>query len=126
MKLQLRDNLPFTSLLLSYHGQQVEISPVLIDTGSASTMLSADVVAQVGIIPQEDDTLFTIRGVGGVEVVYTRQVDKLTLGEKSLDKFMIELGGMDYGFEINGILGMDYLAAARAIINLNSFEINFA
>lgn len=33
---------------------------------------------------------------------------------------------MDYGFEINGILGMDFLINAGAIINLRSMTIEFA
>ena len=30
---------------------------------------------------------------------------------------------MDYGFELNGILGMDFLTKARAIIDLNQAEL---
>ena len=33
--------------------------------------------------------------------------------------------GMDYGFEINGIAGMDFLTQAKAIINLSTLEIQF-
>jgi hypothetical protein len=33
---------------------------------------------------------------------------------------------MDYGFEINGILGMDFLIRAKAIINLAKMRIDFA
>jgi len=40
--------------------------------------------------------------------------------------FEIEIGGMDYGFEINGILGMDFIIRAKAIINLAEMRIDFA
>ena len=33
---------------------------------------------------------------------------------------------MDYGFEINGILGMDFLICAKAIINLVAVKVDFA
>lgn len=33
---------------------------------------------------------------------------------------------MDYGFAINGILGMDFLVSAGAIINLREMTIEFA
>jgi hypothetical protein len=33
---------------------------------------------------------------------------------------------MDYGFEIGGILGMNFLRAARAIVDLGSLTIEFA
>lgn len=32
---------------------------------------------------------------------------------------------MDYGFEINGILGMDFLTEAKAIINLQAMSLTF-
>lgn len=46
----------------------VELKPVLIDTGSASTVLSADVVEAVGITSQPDDVIDKLRGIGGTEV----------------------------------------------------------
>jgi hypothetical protein len=39
--------------------------------------------------------------------------------------FEIEVGGMDYGFEINGILGMDFLLRAGAILNLRELSLEF-
>ena len=51
--------------------------------------------------------------------------------EDSLPYFLlrnnsIEVGGMDYGFEMHGILGMDFLTRAGAIINLREMTIAFA
>jgi hypothetical protein len=126
MELYLRDNLPFTQVRVVYQGATIEISDVLVDTGSASTILAADVVAAIQLTPLPDDSLYTIRGVGGVEVVFTRQVDYLQLGEQRISDFEIEIGGLDYGFEIKGILGMDFLMQIGAIINLREMEIGFA
>ena len=42
-----------------------------------------------------------------------------------LSNFWIEVGGMNYGFEINGIFGMDFLTRAAAIINLRELQIEF-
>jgi hypothetical protein len=64
-----------------------------------------------------------VRGIGGTEVVFTRQVDHLQIDQQSLIKFEIEIGGMDYGFDINGILGMDFLMKAGAIINLRDLRL---
>jgi hypothetical protein len=125
MQLRLQDNLPFTTVTLHYRGQSIEIPNVLIDTGSATTILAADSVHKVQIVPEPADKLYTIRGVGGSEVVFSRKVDALELAERRLEQFEIEVGGMDYGFAINGILGMDFLILARAIINLHTLEIEF-
>jgi len=49
------------------------------------------------------DVLYTIRGVGGTEAVFSRRIDRLQLGDREVVDFEVEIGGMDYGFEINGI-----------------------
>jgi predicted aspartyl protease len=127
MQLTLVDNLPFVTVTLHYDGRRIEIPKVLVDTGSASTILSADMVSQVELVPEPDDNLHAIRGVGGSEVVFFRRIDRLQIGsERGLDGFEIEVGGMDYGFEINGILGMDFLMGVGAIINLRDIRLEFA
>ena len=125
MQLALKDNLPFAAVTLAYQGAQVTIENVLVDTGSARTIFAADVVANINITPAPDDILYTIRGVGGTEVVFSRQVDYVQLGERQLSHFEIEVGGMDYGFDIQGILGMDFLQQAGVILNLAALEITF-
>jgi Aspartyl protease len=125
MQLSLKDNLLFASVTLAYQGILLEIGNVIIDTGSATTILSADAVATIHITPSPDDSLYVIRGVGGSEVVFSRHVDYLGLGEKKLQNFEIEIGGMDYGFDFGGILGMDFLMAAGAIINLRDLRVEF-
>jgi predicted aspartyl protease len=126
MQLTLKYSLPFVSATLVYRRAEVEVSHVLVDTGSARTMLAADLVAQVGLIPEPEDTLLTVRGVGGAEVVFTRMVDRLQVGRQAVERFEIEIGGMDYSFEINGILGMDFLTRTGAIINLHKLQLEFA
>ncbi len=125
MKLALKDSLLFTAVTVSYQGKSIEVQDILVDTGSATTVLAVDSVAAIGISPLLEDTLYTIRGVGGAEVVFTRQVDYLQVDQQKVENFEIEVGGMDYGFPINGILGLDFLLTARAIINLSQLQISF-
>ena len=125
MQLILQDNLPFTRVRINYRGTEIEIPDVLIDTGSASTILAAHLVAEAGIEPEMSDILYTIRGVGGTEAVFSRRVDLLQVGPSTVSDFEIEVGGMDYGFEINGILGMDYMLRTGMIINLDELRLEF-
>jgi len=125
MQLQLKDSLPFVTISVTYKGNEIEIPDVLVDTGSASTILAADRLKAIGIQPLPEDALHTIRGVGGVEVVYLREVENLSVAEHSIAQFEVEVGGMDYGFAINGILGMDFLMASGAIINLRDMRMDF-
>ena len=125
MRLTLEYGLPFITVALTYRGKQIEVLHVLVDTGSARTTFAADVVAQIGLIPEPEDALLTVRGVGGAEVVFTRVVDRVQVGRQAVEQFEVEIGGMDYGFEINGILGMDFLTRTGAIINLHQLQLDF-
>ena len=126
MRLQIKDNLPFVSITVSHQSQKIRVPNVLVDTGSGGTILSADILSQIGIVPQPDDALHTIFGVGGSEVVFTRKVNELKVGAYSTKYFEVEIGGMDYGFDIQGILGMDFLILAGAKMDLENLEIDFA
>lgn len=125
MQLFLQDNLLFTCITISYHSATLEIYHVLVDTGSASTVLSADVVEAIAIFPEPEDTLHIVRGVGGSEVVFEKRLDYLQIGSHRIEQFPVEIGAMDYGFAIHGILGMDFLLEAGAVLDLNRMQIEF-
>ncbi len=126
MQFSLRGNLPFITITLGYQQQTAVIDNVLVDTGSASTILATEAVARVQIVPMPNDELHIIRGVGGREAVFSRVVDSIQVGQYKSSKFEIEVGGMDYGFQINGILGMDFLTQSGALIDLQSMRLTFA
>jgi len=126
VQLVLKYDLPFTTVSLCYNGLLLEISDVLVDTGSGGTIFSADVLSAVNIVAEPKDPLYLIRGIGGYETVFTKQVDYLKIGSKSVYNFAVEVGSMDYGFMINGILGMDFLTTAGVILNLKTLQIMFA
>jgi hypothetical protein len=81
-------------------------------------------LASIGILPSSDDLIGSIRGVGGAETVFHRQIDRLQVGPRAISPFEIEVGMMDYGFQINGILGMDFLLQSGAIINLRELRLD--
>lgn len=125
MELRLRDELPFVSATITYGESELIVENVLVDTGSATTIFAIDSLSAIHIIPLPDDTLHVIRGIGGSEAVFSRRIDSLTVGERSVHNIEIEVGGMDYGFDIAGILGMDFLRQAGALIDLSSLTLSF-
>jgi predicted aspartyl protease len=125
MQLVLRNSLPFVTVALTHRGSTMSIADVLVDTGSASTVLSADAAAQLSIFPEPTDRLRTLRGIGGRELVFTRRLERIEVDGHGLDGFEVEIGGMDYGFAINGILGMDFLLGSRAIVSLADLTMMF-
>jgi hypothetical protein len=126
MQLKIKHGLPYVTVTIAYQGEVTEIPDVLIDTGSATSIFSADHLIKIDLTPAPEDILYTIRGVGGTEVVFSRGVDYLQVGKKTVANFQIEVGGMDYGFDISGILGMDFLLQSRAIMDLGNLEITFS
>lgn len=101
----------------------MSLDNVLIDTGSGGTVFKMDKVDELGITIENDDTIETISGVGGVEFVYKKNIDGINLGSLDVKDCTIEVGVMDYGFDINGIIGMDFLKRIGAIINLDKMII---
>lgn len=74
-KLVIEDGLLLTDMVLFYKGKPLHLKRVLVDTGSGSTIVSADLAESIGIEVEEDDTIYRISGVGGSEFVYSKIVD---------------------------------------------------
>lgn len=117
--------IPFTAISLVNKESILKIERVLVDTGSATTIISADFLERFGIVPDHSDAIHRMSGIGGYEYVVQKRIDGLQLGSTLIENVDIQLGDMDYGFEINGILGFDVLSKMGAIINLASLTIFF-
>jgi hypothetical protein len=126
MTIRIQDGLPYVTITLQYRGQQLPLTNVLLDTGSAGTVFAADRVLALGLYYEANDPVHRIHGVGGAEFVFSKQVDQLSLGELHVRDFAIEVGAMDYGFTIDGIVGMDFLLQVGAVIDLSRLEVRQA
>jgi len=123
MKIHVREGLPFVTVALVYQGKKLELAEVLIDTGSAGTIFSSDKVASIGLVAEPHDQIHQIRGVGGYEFVFIKRINGLIMGTVEVNDFEIEIGAMDYGFGIEGIIGMDFLRQGKIIIDLERLEL---
>ena len=126
MNIQVREGLPYVTVTLLHGGQQLDLANVLLDTGSAGTLFAADQVVAVGLQYEADDPGQRIRGIGGAEFVFVKRIDRLSVGELQVSDFAIEVGAMDYGFAIDGIIGTDFLLQVGAVIDLSRLEIHRA
>ena len=118
MEIRVLDRLPFVSVTLSQGKNVLAMENVLLDTGSASCIFSTDRLREAGIYPKPTAHMRRIRGVGGEEAVVEIEIDQINAGELVLKEFIIEVGAMDYGFAIEGILGFDFLQQAGAVLDL--------
>lgn len=123
MKLRLEHRLPYVSVAIRYGGREQTFDDILLDTGSAGSVFGADAVASLGIEPEGNDRIRRILGVGGSEFVYCKTVASLRLGELEVEDFEIQVGALGYGFPLDGIVGMDFLLATRAVVDLGQLEI---
>jgi len=123
MKIRIKNGLPYVSVSLNHKGCQITLDNVLLDTGSAGSIFSADSLLNIGLKLEVNDSVHRIRGVGGTEFVFAKRISCLSVGRLQVNDFEIEVGAMDYGFEIEGILGTDFLLMVGAHIDLAELEI---
>ena len=123
VKLRVQGGLLYVPVRLTFRGTDLVLDNVILDTGSAGSVVSADAVLPMGLVPEPLDRLRRIRGVGGTEFVFTKRVDQIAVGELEASPFDLEVGALDYGFTVDGILGLDFLRQVGAVIDLRSLEL---
>jgi len=126
MNIRIIDGLPYVTVSILHRSHQLNLEKVLLDTGSAGTIFSADAVTAIGLVYEPTDMIHRIRGVGGSEFVFTKSLERLDIGDIHVNHFEVEIGSMDYGFAIDGIVGMDFLLQVGAIIDLAQIELCIA
>jgi|SRR5690625_1522835 len=124
-QLKIEDGLLLTDIQLTFKGNSLSLHRVLVDTGSGGTIISTDLAESMGIIPEEDDVIYRITGVGGSEFVFTKKIDSIKIADVEIRDFILEVGAMNYGFDLDGIIGLNFLQKIKAIINLDKLTIDF-
>lgn len=66
-----------------------------------------------------------ISGVGGSEFVFSKTVDSIKIGKTEVKDFTLEIGAMNYGFDLDGIIGLDLLQQIKALINIDKLTVEF-
>ena len=124
MQIELREGLPFVTAWLTYRGEQIRLDNVLLDTGSVGCVFATHKLEAIDLLPDPNDRIEQIRGVGGTEFVYIKKIDSLDVEDLKVKNFEIEVGAVNYGFRLDGIIGMDFLIETGASIDLSKFTIN--
>lgn len=123
MNLNVNFGLPFVSVTIQFRDQKFTLEKVLLDTGSAGTIFKADVVGEIGVVPEAGDMVDSIQGVGGIEYVYTKNFDAIYFEDVSIHDFQVEIGSMDYGLDIDGIIGFDFIRLASLVIDTVNMQV---
>jgi hypothetical protein len=73
--------------------------------------------------PEPNDLINSVQGIGGSESVYEKKIDSIKLDSLSAIDFHIQVGAMDYGIELEAIIGLDLLTKCRVVLDLNEFTL---
>lgn len=126
MRIRLDEGLAFVSVALVFRDRSITLDRVVLDTGSVYTVFETDKLAQIGLEPAYDDFVDEIRGIGGTEAIVTKQVDSISVDSLQVRNFSIQLSRMKYNRDLDGLLGLDFLLATKAIIDLDQLELRQA
>ena len=119
MDIEFRNGLLFTSIEITFNGMTKSVGNIVIDTGAAETLISPDIVEEVGII-----ATLTFYGVGGsLHNFFSKKVDKIRLGKNDVRNVKLDFSVIDPAGGINGLLGLDLLMEMGAIIDLKKLTI---
>ncbi|MBC8079573.1 MAG: clan AA aspartic protease [Gorillibacterium sp.] len=117
MRIEHRDGLLFTSIIIVYQGQTKQIDNIVIDTGASHTLISQDIVDDIGIRVSLDDDVVASFGIGGKEHAFVKIIDGIQVGDYKFSNISLDFTAIPYT-DINGLLGLDILMNAGFVIDL--------
>ena len=126
MKIEYRNGLLFTTIEIFFRNKSKKINNIVIDTGASMSIISPDIVDDIGIFAEAKDRIVSSIGVGGsIHNSFEKDIDTIKVENQMINNIKLDFGIIDSNGGINGLLGLDVLMQFGAIIDLKSFEIRF-
>ncbi|WP_312097284.1 retropepsin-like aspartic protease [Niallia sp.] len=98
------------------------MNDIIIDTGSAHTVISPDILEEIGVVYEYGDNIYEAYGIGGSVPFYTKIMDEI-----QIDTFIVKDIEVDVGIlpkDHIGLLGLDILLTYNFIIDMNKLELS--
>ncbi|MDY0404206.1 retropepsin-like aspartic protease [Virgibacillus sp. 179-BFC.A HS] len=96
-----------TSLTVKFRGRSLKVDDVIVDTGSSHTVISPDILEEIGVKYENGDTIYEAYGIGGTVWFYTKNISKLQLGSFTIKDVQVDVGMLPEGH--HALLGLDIL-----------------
>ncbi|WP_227011875.1 retropepsin-like aspartic protease [Paenibacillus lutimineralis] len=110
-----------TSLTVTFRGRVLRIEDVVIDTGSSHTIISPDILEEIGVTYETGDCIYEAYGIGGSIPFYTKIMDRIEIGARIIENIEIDVGILPK--DHRGLLGLDILKQQNFIIDLKTLEL---
>lgn len=98
------------------------IDKMVVDTGASHSLLSADIVADLGVYFENQDEMVNSYGIGGEEVCFRKTFENVELGTFYTENMKLDVGTLHEQWNINGLIGLDLLKAANMMIDLKQMK----
>ncbi|SHG60442.1 retropepsin-like aspartic protease family protein [Ornithinibacillus halophilus] len=122
MKISYNGQLITVSLIVNFRGKSIEVRDVIIDTGSSHTVISPDILEEIGIMYEEGDPIYEAYGIGGSVPFYTKEMEQIKIGDFTVNNIEIDVGMLPK--DHNGLLGLDILKDYKFILDLDKLELH--
>lgn len=119
INLKLKHSLLFCELDITINNKEIHLNSVLIDTGSATTLINSDYISLDG-----SEKFINIYGVGGYEAVVNKHFDTISLNNIPLNNTVLSVGELDYGIDIDMLIGLDLLKLLNADISISNMTLH--
>jgi hypothetical protein len=122
INLRYEHKLLFCSLDLTINNKVLHFKNVLLDTGSATTLINSDYINFDG-----NEEIINVHGVGGYESVLMKSFKSISINNgTTVYDVLLCVGEMDYGIDIDLLIGLDLLKTLNADISIKNMCLKFS
>jgi predicted aspartyl protease len=124
MRIHYDGSLLTITLSVVYRGKTMQIEDVIVDTGSSHTILSPDVLEQIGVTYENGDPVYEAYGIGGTVPFYTKVMDEIIMDTLKIKQIEVDVGMLPKSHK--GLLGLDILKTHGFIVDLEKLELRLS
>ncbi|MEX1028660.1 MAG: retropepsin-like aspartic protease [Paenibacillaceae bacterium] len=109
------------TIAVCYRGNILQIDDMIIDTGSSHTLISPDILEEIGVVYENGDPVYEAYGIGGTVPFYTKVMDYIQLDTLKLESIKVDVGVLPKLHK--GLLGLDILKTNGFILDMDKLEL---
>jgi predicted aspartyl protease len=121
MKIAYDGQLLTASVTIHYRGRHLELTDIIIDTGSSHTVFSPDALEEIGVTYENGDPVYEAYGIGGTVPFYTKIMDEIVIDTLRIEYVEVDVGILPKPHK--GLLGLDILKTYGFVVDLKELEL---